>query len=47
MITSIYLTAFVLGFFTSFGWWTAGKVQKQIDNAPVIIKVETENKNSD
>lgn len=46
-MTSIYLTAFVLGFFTSFGWWTAGKVQKQIDNAPIVIKVESEAKKED
>jgi len=40
MISSIYVTAFVLGFFTSFGWWTAGKVQKTIDNSVVNISVE-------
>lgn len=41
-MTSIYLTAFILGFFTSFGWWSAGKVQRAIDNAPVTIKIQTE-----
>lgn len=40
MVSSIYVTAFVLGFFTSFGWWTAGKVQKTIDNSIVTISVE-------
>jgi hypothetical protein len=39
-MASIYTTAFILGFFTSFGWWTAGKVQKGIDNTVVNIKVE-------
>lgn len=41
-MTSIYLTAFILGFFTSFGWWSAGKVQRAIDNTPVTITIETE-----
>jgi hypothetical protein len=34
--------AFVLGFFTSFGWWTAGKVQKSIDGNIVNIKISVE-----
>lgn len=37
---TVYATAFILGFFTSFGWWTAGKVQKSIDNSTVNIKIE-------
>lgn len=41
-MTSIYVTAFVVGFFTSFGWWTAGKVQKNIDNTVVNIKSNVE-----
>jgi hypothetical protein len=32
--------AFLLGFFTSFGWWTAGKVQKQIDGSIVNVKIQ-------
>ncbi len=30
-------TAFVLGFFTALGWWTASKVTKIIDNQPAIV----------
>lgn len=36
----MYITAFVLGFFTSFGWWSAGKIQKHIDNTKIEVKVE-------
>lgn len=38
----MYTTAFVLGFFTSFGWWSAAKIQKVIDNAPVKVEVKIE-----
>ena len=40
----MYTVAFVLGFFTSFGWWTAGKIQKQIDNTSIEVKVEVKEK---
>ena len=40
----MYTMAFVLGFFTSFGWWTAGKIQKSIDNTSVEVKVEMKEK---
>jgi hypothetical protein len=40
----MYSLAFVLGFFTSFGWWTAGKIQKSIDNTSVEVKVEVKEK---
>jgi hypothetical protein len=40
----MYTAAFVLGFFTSFGWWTAGKIQKSIDNTSVEVKVEVKEK---
>lgn len=36
----MYTTAFILGFVTSFGWWTASKVQRAIDNSAVIISIE-------
>lgn len=36
----MYTTAFIIGFFTSFGWWSAGKVQKSIDNTITTITVE-------
>lgn len=35
-------SAFVLGFFTSFGWWTANKVQKIVD-PPAIVRSEEKN----
>ena len=37
----MYVSAFVLGFFTSLGWWSASKIQKAIDNTAIEIKVET------
>ena len=40
----MYATAFILGFFTSFGWWSAGKIQKTIDNAPIKIEIKQEEK---
>lgn len=40
----MYTLAFVLGFFTSFGWWSAGKIQKAIDNTSIQVKVEVEEK---
>lgn len=36
----MYITAFVLGFFTSFGWWSAGKIQKNIDSTKVEVNIE-------
>lgn len=36
----MYTTAFIIGFFTSFGWWSAGKIQKNIDNSKVEVTVE-------
>lgn len=36
----MYTTAFVIGFFTSFGWWSAAKVQRTIDNTVTTITVE-------
>ena len=40
----MYTTAFVLGFFTSFGWWSAGKIQKAVDNTAIEVKVEMKEK---
>jgi hypothetical protein len=33
----MYAAFFIIGFMSSFGWWTAGKVQKEIDRAPVEL----------
>jgi hypothetical protein len=33
-------TAFVLGFFTALGWWTASKVTKVIDSQPPAIVIQ-------
>jgi hypothetical protein len=41
---SVYAMAFVLGFFTSFGWWTAGKVQKSIDGTVIKMNIEVDKK---
>lgn len=35
----MYTTYFIIGFVTSFGWWSAGKVQKAVDSTSVEIKV--------
>lgn len=40
----MYATAFVLGFFTSFGWWTAAKIQKSFDNTSIEVNVEVKEK---
>ena len=40
----MYTTYFIIGFVTSFGWWSAGKVQKAVDNTAVQITVETKEK---
>ena len=41
----MYTVYFLIGFMTSFGWWSAGKVQKAIDGthiqpAAIIEQVE-------
>ena len=38
----MYTTAFVVGFFTSWGWWSAGKLQRQIDNPPPAVEKQVE-----
>jgi hypothetical protein len=35
----MYAAFFIIGFMTSFGWWTAGKIQKEIDHTPVELSV--------
>ena len=35
----MYTFYFLVGFVTSFGWWTAGKVQKVVDNTSVHVQV--------
>lgn len=37
----MYTTYFIIGFLTSFGWWSAGKIQKSIDNTVTVVSVET------
>jgi hypothetical protein len=41
----MYTTAFIIGFFTSFGWWSAGKIQKAIDNTTVHFNIEVKEAN--
>lgn len=36
----MYTVYFLIGFVTSFGWWSAGKIQKSIDNTMVTVTVE-------
>jgi len=43
----IFTMAFLLGFCTSFGWWAAGKVQKQIDGSTVQMKIEVDKEKGD
>lgn len=40
----MYLTYFLIGFCTSFGWWSAGKIQKTVDNTAIEVKVELKEK---
>lgn len=43
----MYTVYFLIGFMTSFGWWSAGKVQKAIDGAPataIVQQVEKDTK---
>jgi hypothetical protein len=35
----MYTFYFLVGFVTSFGWWSAGKVQKAVDNTSVQVHV--------
>jgi hypothetical protein len=35
----MYTFYFIVGFVTSFGWWTASKVQKAVDNTSVEVRV--------
>lgn len=37
----MYTTYFLIGFVTSFGWWSAAKVQKTVDNTVIEVKIET------
>ena len=32
----MYATYFLIGFATSFGWWSAGKIQKAVDSNPIV-----------
>lgn len=33
----MYTLAFLIGFCTSFGWWTAGKFQRAIDTTSITL----------
>ena len=35
-------TAFVVGFFTAFGWWSAGKITTVIDGRSPIAIIQQE-----
>lgn len=30
----MYTVYFLIGFMTSFGWWSAGKIQRVVDGVP-------------
>ena len=38
----MYTVYFLIGFMTSFGWWSAGKVQKVIDGTPAKIEMQVQ-----
>jgi hypothetical protein len=42
----MYTTYFIIGFVTSFGWWSAGKIQKAVDNTAVQISVQVQEQTS-
>jgi hypothetical protein len=35
----MYTVYFIIGFMSSFGWWSAGKIQKEIDKPPVVSPI--------
>lgn len=43
----MYTTFFLIGFVSSFGWWSAGKIQKTIDNTSVEMKMEIKQKKAE
>lgn len=43
----MYVTYFLIGFCTSFGWWSAGKVQKNIDTTAIEVRVELKEKKNE
>lgn len=42
----MYTTYFIIGFVTSFGWWSAGKIQKAVDNTAVQVTVQVQEQTS-
>ena len=41
-------TAFVIGFFTAIGWWSAGKITSRVDEKPaMVIKQTNQDKKED
>lgn len=43
----MYITAFVVGFFTAIGWWSANKVTGAIDTPQKIEKPAENNNNKE
>jgi hypothetical protein len=40
----MYTVYFLIGFVSSFGWWSAGKIQKAVDTPSVEITVKQQDK---
>lgn len=40
----MYTVYFLIGFVSSFGWWSAGKIQKAVDTPSVEIIVKQQDK---
>lgn len=38
----MYTVYFLIGFLTSFGWWSAGKIQKKIDTSIIEVMEKKE-----
>ena len=40
----MYTVYFLIGFCTSWGWWSAGKIQKAVDNTAIEMKIDVRDK---
>ena len=38
----MYQVYFIIGFMSSFGWWSAGKIQKEIDKPAVELNIQVD-----
>lgn len=38
----MYTVYFIIGFMSSFGWWSAGKIQKEIDKPAVESTIQVD-----